>query len=686
MFIAIDTGGTFTDLVAFNPADRSVCFTKALTTHEDPFNAMLTCVDKVGLDLAACTLFRHGTTKLINLLLERKGPRVALVTTEGFTDVLEIGRGNRTEPFNLFFRRSPSLVPADLRFGVKERTDGAGQCVVMPEREEVAALARQIRARGAEAIAVSFMNAYAGPANEQQVAQWLRELLPEMFVSAGSELTREWYEYERACTAAANAYGGPEIGRYVAALEASLEERRFMGKLVLMGSNGGVLSGRHAAQAPILLVESGPVGGCIGAQVYGKALDLPRLVAFDMGGTTAKCAIIDGAIEVESTYYVGGYGHGIPIRAPVVDIVEVGAGGGSIVWLDGHGHLHVGPRSAGSFPGPVAYGRGGTEPTVTDANLLLGRLSVDNFQGGEMKLDVDSVRSSIEALAQTLAMAGDAPAITLANGILSIAAARMSEAIKRVSVEKGHDPADLVLFAYGGGGPLHAVELARELSIPEVVIPPEAGNFSAIGMLLADIRRDESRILVGPLGTAVLRQADALFSELEQQMTASMREDFGARTEVRFEHALAMRYVGQYHTVRVPYQGQDESQLRADFERIYRGRYGHARATAALEVVSTYCAAMAVAPRPDVASLYGRLPQGHTASPRSRAVVHSGSGAAVDTPVHRRAELPIGFAGAGPAVIEEYGSTTLIGPLDRFRIGQLGEIRIAVASRRGVAA
>ena len=396
--VAVDTGGTFTDLVMFDAAAGDVRYTKALTTA-DPLDGILQCIAKAAVDVRAAGLFKHGTTLVINTLLERSGPTIGLVTTRGFRDVLDLGRGNRTEAFNLFFRRDPPLVPRERRFEVGERVDGAGTVVLAPTRDEVERVARDLRAANVAAVAVSFLNAYLEPANERQVAAWLRELLPDCYIAAGSDLTREWYEYERACTAAANAYAGPKIGGYIAGLDRALAARGFAGQFLLMGSNGGVLSVPHATAAPILLVESGPVGGCIGAGAYGTALGLDNLIAFDMGGTTAKCAVIrHGEFGIESLYYAGGYGRGIPIRAGVVDIVEVGAGGGSIAFLDEQRRLNVGPKSAGSLPGPVAYGRGGTQPTVTDACLLMGILDPHGFAGGQMELDVAAARRAFAAL------------------------------------------------------------------------------------------------------------------------------------------------------------------------------------------------------------------------------------------------------------------------------------------------
>jgi N-methylhydantoinase A len=680
IYAAIDTGGTFTDLVMFDASTSNVRYTKSLTTRQHPIDGIMACVGKVDLNLAAATLFKHGTTLVINTLLERSGPSVALVATRGFRDILELGRGNRTEPFNLFFRRDPPLVERELRFEIDERIDGEGKVLRAPDRTEVLALADRLRMSGVAAVAVSFINSYLRPDHEQQVAQWLREALPGCYVTSSTDLTREWYEYERTSTAAANSYTGPEVGAYIGALDTTLKARGFGGQLLLMGSNGGVLSAPHAAAAPVLLVESGPVGGCIGAGAYGQQLGLDRLIAFDMGGTTAKCAIVrDGSFGVETTYYAGGYGKGIPIRAPVLDIVEVGAGGGSIAFLDEQKRLNVGPRSAGSNPGPVAYARGGVEPTVTDANLILGRIDPDRFQGGEMKLDLDSARRSlVDRLAKPLGYAGESGMFALASGILSIAAVKMSEAIKRVTVQRGLDPRDFILFAYGGGGPLHAVELARELAIPMVVIPPEAGNFSAIGMLLADIRRDEGRTFLRSLDETGVREINAMLTAMEAEMGAAIQHDFG-KLPVRYQRAVEMRFVGQYHTVRIDVgEGDDLATLRRRFLDTYRARYGHAIDRAAAEIVSVHCTATATTARPDIKGLAGELPKAPPTSTATRPIVFPGRQSALPARIYARSSLPFGFAAEGPAVIEEYGSTTIVGVNDRFTVGELGELRITL--------
>ena len=512
------------------------------------------------------------------------------------------------------------------------------------------------------------------------VAEWLRALLPEAFITAATELTREWYEYERTSTVAANAYAGPKIGRYVSRLGNTLAAEGFKGQLLLMGSNGGVLSAAHAAGAPVELVESGPVGGCIGAGIYGAALGVANLIAFDMGGTTAKCALVrNGRFDIESTYFAGGYGKGTPIRAPVLDIVEVGTGGGSIAWVDKQGQLSVGPRSAGSMPGPVCYARGGTDPTVTDANLLLGRLNAARFQGGEMALDEDAARKALEQLATGLGYGGDAGMLELASGILEISTVKMSEAIKRITVQRGQDPRDFALFVYGGGGPLHGVQLARELAIPLVIVPPEPGNFSAIGMLLADIRRDISRTFLRGIDTAVMQAMDTVFQELQAELAQSIEQDFGP-IPVQFERFADVRFVGQFHTVRLPVGATvDAAALVQTFRDTYRERFGHASTVTRAEIVSLHCAILASTAKPEINRL---LPVAAAVegTHSERLVYHPEIGASTATRVYQRVALAPGFAAAGPAVVEEYGSTTIVGTIDRFEVGALGELRISVGA------
>ncbi len=506
----------------------------------------------------------------------------------------------------------------------------------------------------------------------------MRRLLPGVFVTTGTELTREWHEFERTATAAANAYVGPQVSKYIAEFDAGLRSGGFNGSLLLMGSHGGVISAERGCREPITLVESGPVGGCIGAASYGQLMGVDNLVAFDMGGTTAKCAMIErGRYAVESIYHIGGPDAGFPIRGNVIDILEVGVGGGSIAWLDEQRRLNVGPRSAGSMPGPACYGRGGVEPTVTDANLLLGRLDPENFLGGEMELTVSNGRDALkERIAGPLGYLGDDAVTRAAKGVLTIANLTMSSIIKKVSIARGYDPRDFALFCYGGGGPLHGIELARALNIPRVIVPPEPGNFSAIGMLLADPRLDTAQTFVVRLDPENMAKVSAVFDDLEAQGRAALRREFGEGT-VTIDREAEMRYKGQHHSIKITLDEADTAQrLRARFDDEYRRRYGHANAAAEVELVVLHSLATMQMKRPDIARLARATGDRKTPELEVRPIYFLDEDRFLPTQIYDRYALGPGFHRAGPALIVEYGSSTLIGPRDSFTIGKLGEIDI----------
>ncbi len=679
--IAVDIGGTFTDLVAFDHESQKVLYAKSPTTYENLVDGILDCFKKATIKPAEASLVNHGTTLVINSLIERKGSKAALVTSQGFRDILEIARGNRPDPFDLHYQRDEPLIPRELRLEVPERMGSKGEVVTALDIPALEKLAGEIKKLGVESVAIFFMNSYINPAHEEAAAEKLKKLLPDVYVTFSTDLTREWYEYERCSTVAANAYVGPRVSTYIRRLDDDLKQQGFGGSLFMMGSNGGLLSTERTCRQPIGLVESGPIGGCIGASAYAEKLGVKNVVAFDMGGTTAKCALVEnGRFTVNSVYYANGYVKGFPIKSAVIDIAEVGSGGGSIAWLDSQKRVHVGPQSAGSTPGPVAYGRGGLEPTVTDANLVLGRLNADHFLGGEMKLNVNAAKRAIERrIAEPLGYAGESGMVKMADGIISIATVIMAGAIRRVSVEHGLDPRDFLLFSYGGGGPLHCCALAHELSIPTVVIPPEPGNFSAIGMLLADARIDTSKTFVGLLDEKSVPAMAEVFGAMEEEAARALSAEFGA-SDVFFERHAEMRYRGQRHNIKVPVSGLKETDtIRAAFERDYRRRYGHADSKAPAEFQALHLSAFARLKQPDIA----RLPRAAVkAQPvQVRRIFIGNAGGWIDAQIFNRDALEPGFSALGPAVIEEYGSTTVVWPGDRFEIGALHEIRIDCAPR-----
>ncbi|HWF01648.1 MAG TPA: hydantoinase/oxoprolinase family protein [Caulobacteraceae bacterium] len=678
-YVAADTGGTFTDVVAYDRDRRTIHFGKTLTTYRNLVEGVIECVCEMQIPFDQIEIVKHGTTHIINAFVQRLGARTALVSTRGFRDVLEIGRANRPIGFDLHYARGAPLVPRPLSFEVGGRLDTRGDELEAVDEADVRSVAARLEAEGVEAVAVSLLNAYVDPRHEAAVAALLRDACPALFVTTGAELTRELSEFERASTAVANAYVGPKAKEYLDRFEHAFRERGFNKTFYMMASNGGVLTLARSAAQPVSLLESGPVGGCIGAGVYADALGLSRVIAFDMGGTTAKCALVEnGRYEVQPTYYVGGYDRGFPVRSPILDIVEVGAGGGSIASVDEQGRLHVGPRSAGSEPGPVAFGRGGVEPTVTDANLVLGRISADAFLGGALQMDLDAARAAIGSrVAAPLGYAQADDLDTVAAGILQMATTTMAGAIKEITIERGLDAREFELFAFGGGGPLHAATLARELHIPRVVIPPQPGNFSALGMLLAAARIDDTRTFLRPLDLAGVAGMGELFADIEAGIRATLRAESHS-DQILFERAAELRYRGQKHSLRLDLAEHGAADdIARRFHLAYERRYGHSDDAAAVEFVALKATGYSVGEPVELAGMHRPDPTAPAEpKPSVRSVYYAALHQRVETPIFRRDRLPLGFAAAGPAIIEDYGSTIVVEPFDRFEVGRLGEVTI----------
>ncbi|MBB6309902.1 hydantoinase/oxoprolinase family protein [Xanthobacter tagetidis] len=685
--IAADTGGTFTDLAVYDTATGATTFGKTLTTYGDLVEGVIAGLEDTGAELSHAALFKHGTTHVINAFIQRRGGRTALIATAGFRDVLEIGRGNRPETFNLRYRRGAPLVPRSLRFEVTERMDGQGRVVTPLDVAELEALAPALRQAEVESIAISFLNSYANAVHEEQARAVLRALLPDVYITTGTELSREWMEYERTSTAVANAFVGARMSAYVGGFSEALRGRRFDGRFYMMGSNGGVMTPEAAIAQPVTLVESGPIGGCIGAAAYAAALGIDRMIAFDMGGTTAKCALVEHArFDVVNTYWVGGYERGFPIRTPVLDIVEVGAGGGSIAWIDDNSRMRLGPRSAGSDPGPIAFGRGGSEPTVTDANVVLGRIGSDSFMNGKLSLDRQGASTAIDRqLALPLGYAGPDRIDQVAQGILDLATVAMSGAIKEITIERGRDIRDYELFVFGGGGPLFGSDLARSLGIRTVVVPPHPGAFSSLGMLMAEARRDAARTFLHPLSEQAVGDALATLQEMADGLRVDMADEFDV-SRISYLYEADMNYQGQSHTVRIqiPPEPTTES-IQAAFEAVYRARYGHLNDDMGLAFVVLRAGAVVPTLRPTLEAI-GRTPVAGDGAPRTqRSVYFASVGQRLETRVYRRSDLAPGATVEGPAIIEEYSSTTVVAPRDTLTVGALGELRItcAPAARKG---
>ncbi|MCL2429496.1 MAG: hydantoinase/oxoprolinase family protein, partial [Alphaproteobacteria bacterium] len=624
----------------------------------------------------------HGSTIAINTVLERSGAVTALITTEGFRDVYALGRGNRPDAFNLDFHRPRPLVPRDLVFEVSERMNAAGEVLCAIDADAVAALGGRLEALGIEAAAICFLHSYANPAHEIAAGEVLRRLCPNIFVTASHEILREFREYERTSTTALNAYVGPRVTRYLERFEKFARAEQFSGQIAIMRSNGGTMSVTEAHRQPVAMMESGPVAGMIGAAHLARLLGIRQAIGFDMGGTTAKTALInDGVLPIEEGYVIGDAFTGQPMQLPVVDIVEVGAGGGSIAWIDDSGGLHVGPVSAGADPGPVSYGRGGERPTVTDADLMLGRLNRNRFLGGGMTLDGARAETALAKLGSVVRL----DAMAAALGIATIADGAMSLAVRAVSVNRGVDPRDTALVAFGGAGPLHAAAIAREISIPQVVIPKLPGNFSALGMLMAQWRQDFVRTLIGELDRLERAPAAQAFADLRDAGLAALKRD--GLSDATFNFAADLRYRGQEHTIAVPVAGPDDmvgaaAVARQRFNAQHDRRYGHAAPDQSIEIVNLRL--VVTVPRIDDAIsgwLRASFEAGPAAPVERRAVVYGDPAHPVEALILWRPGLAAGSEIKGPAVIEEPNSTTFVPPGDHAVIDRWGNIVIRLGEQ-----
>lgn len=674
LIAAIDIGGTFTDLMAFDERAGRFAQAKSLTTPAHLVQGIIDCIGKSGLQASAIGELIHGSTTAINTLIERKGAKTGLIVTSGTRDVYAIGRGNRPESYNLFFHRHRPLVPRRLTREIAERTLSSGEIREPLDRASVEDACRRLMEEEVEAVAVCFLHSYVNPEHERSAGAIVREMLPDAYVSLSHEILREYREFERTSTTVVNAYIGPKVGGYVRSLKASLGEVGFRGDLTIMQSNGGVMTPEAATARPVAMMESGPVGGIIASARVGRALGFPNAISFDMGGTTAKASLVrKGEPAMAPGYHVGGYASGHPVMVPVIDVVEVGAGGGSIAWIDEIGALKVGPQSAGAEPGPICYRGGGTEPTITDANLALGRLDPEDFLGGEMVLDsAAAVRGIKEKIADPLKMSVTASA----QAIIDIAVSKMSLAVREVSVAKGYDPRDFALVASGGAGPLHVAAIARELHIPTAIVPLFPAHFSALGMLAADERHDFIRTFYADLGATDFREIEHVVEDMIRNSVPALRE----RTGVEHRIQLDLRYVGQEFTITVPVtlkqiRAADRRAIRAAFDRLYDQRYAHHSPAEPVEIVNIRLAAVGKR----AAIRFPRLAADRRVPHSRRVPVYLGNSARpVSCPVHRREKLGAGARVSGPALVREHGTTTVLFKGDVCTVARTGELIVSV--------
>lgn len=684
--LATDIGGTFTDVAAFDEKSGRLLLGKALSTPARLVEGISRGVDKAATRYADAGVFLHGSTIAINTLLERSGARTGLITTEGFRDVYEIGRINRPDAYNLFFRKHVPLIERALRLEVRERMTAEGKIHVPLDETSVHAACDRLEAEGVEAVAIMLLHGYANPAHEARVKAIVRQRLPRAFVTASHELSREYREFERCSTVAANAYIGPEVSEYLRGIDEHLKHAGFAGSFLIVQSTGGLYESHQARSQCVRMLESGPAAGVIGSQALCRELGLADAVAFDMGGTTAKAGVIHrGEALTTGTALIGGYNQALPVQIPMMDIFEVGTGGGSIAAVDAGGALRVGPQSAGAEPGPACYGLGGTQPTVTDANLVLGRLAADRFLSGEMKLDE---RAAERAIRERVAKPLGIDPTRAADGVLRIAATAMSYAVKAVSTERGLDAAAFALIAYGGAGPLHASAIAREIGMRRIIVPRAPGHFCAFGMLFSDLRYDFVRTWFTRLADVSFDAIGKVYAALIEDGRKALAASGVQAGRVTVARAADMRYVGQEHpvTVALPpeiFRRRSRDSLKARFDEEHLRRYGTCAPEEPAEIVSLRATVAGAMKKPPLERIArgGRAPLA-SAKRGKRAVYFAEPGKAVATPAYAREALRAGNRIEGPALIEEHASTTVALPGDRLHVDDFGNLVIE-AGRRG---
>lgn len=675
--VATDVGGTFTDLVAFDTDTGELISSKVSTTPRAFSQGVLGSVEAAAVDLADVGFFVHGCTVVINAITERKGARTALITTEGFRDVLLIGRGNRPDMYNLRYRKPKPFVPRRLCFEVPERIDGDGEVVQELDLEAVERIAARCAELGVEAIAICLLHSYANPDHEQRVRERLAALLPAVSVTVSSEVTRQMREYERSSTAVLNAYVQPVVDRYLTELETEAGTRGLASPPYVMQSSGGTAAFDRARSTPINMVESGPAAGIMGAARIGTEVGDPNVIYLDIGGTTAKCALIEDGRPLITTEYKLEWNPqtaGYPVNVAVTDIVEIGAGGGSIAQIDETGALRVGPQSAGADPGPACYGLGGTLPTVTDAKLVARAINPDYFLGGRLQVSRERALEAVGGLGEKVGMTPE----ETANGIIRLANARMADALRLVSVRRGYDPRDFVLVACGGGGGMHAAALAAELRVKRLLIPPLAGNFSAWGMLVTKPRIDLIRTRIMRTEETTPEQLEGVYASLREEAEAGLRAE-GVAGDLVATRSVDMRYVGQEHTVSVPVADDIGSiaELEERFHDMHLRLYTFAlREDTLVEVVNFRLTGHLEVATPALSRLDPEGRSEEAALKGSRSVDFDADGTHTSA-VYQRELLPPGATIDGPAVIEESSSTTLVHPGQRLTVDEWGNLSIS---------
>jgi N-methylhydantoinase A len=686
--LGIDVGGTFTDLLAFDEQTGALLRYKVSSTPQAPEEGVLHALQGLLRDQPAARfpLISHSTTLATNALLGQlrlELPRLALITTAGFRDVLEIGRQGRAEVYNLFVRRPPPLVARRDRFGVRERVDASGAEVEALDEAGLREIARELGRRGIKHAAICFLHAYQNPDHERRAREVLLEETPDLAVTLSWDVDPEEREYERTSTTVMNALLAPIVRAYLQRLETALASQKTA--LFIMQSNGGVASVGEVMARPATIIESGPASGVIGAAHLARQLGIERALSFDMGGTTAKAGIIlDGSPQVVGEFEAAGRTHsgravrgsGYPVRFPFIDLAEVSAGGGTLAWIDSAGAVRVGPQSAGADPGPACYGRGNQEPTVTDANLLLGRLNPGQLAGGAVALSRGLAEAALARLAGRLP---GFDSVRLAAGIIRLINADMAKVLRIVSLERGHDPRRFTLAAFGGAGPLHACALADELSIPRVLIPPQPGLFSAWGLLVADHTHTELRSILAPASSCSPERLEGVFQGLEAQGQRALSREQERPGQITFRRTLAMRYLGQSFDLSLPVPGALDAagllQVLESFHALHEQTYGYAARDAEIELVTARVEAVAPLAKPALPEHPpGQSQPASDAQVDTRPVFFEESGAFQPTPIYQRERLLSGNVVRGPAIIEQYDTTIMLPPGWQAQVDRLANL------------
>ena len=686
--LGVDIGGTFTDLVMMDEATGKLRLIKMSSTPRDPSIGFMNVTERVlkesTVDPARVSYLVHGTTVATNTIIEGKGAKTAFIATEGFRDVFEIGRQIRPTLYDIFCDKPKPLIPRYLCREASERLDFAGDVLTPLDRESVRDAVRQFKIEGVESIAVCLLHAYVNAEHERQVKEIIDDEMPGVFVSISSDLCPEMREYFRASTTAINSLLMPIVTRYIGQLETRLESLGVKAGLHLMTSAGGMSSSEVARKEPVHLIESGPAAGVIASTYIGKMAGVENLISFDMGGTTTKVGLVEDGIpkvaphfEVGSAAVADNRAAGYPVRTPVIDLVEIGAGGGSIAWVDPGGALRVGPRSGGADPGPACYGKGQESPCITDANLLLGRLNPDYFIGGEQKLYPELAESAIKNISDRLGM----NTIEAANGIIQIANASMVGAIRLISVQRGFDPREFVLVAFGGAGPLHANDLAQELGIPKVLIPMSPGVTSALGLLVSDVKHDYVQASIAPMEAVDLQANSRVFEDLEQRARQVLSSEGIPASDISFLRYLDMRYVGQSYELKIPIENRplepdDKKEINAAFFKEHERAYGYAADNEPTEMVNLRLTAIGSISKPTLRELEAGDGDSSSAVKAERPVYFSQLGESVTCKIYDRYKLKSNDRIDGPAMVEEIDSTVVILPGYEAGVDHFGNLII----------